>query len=95
VTVSGPTAAVAAFTEGREVLHVERMSAFSRATVADGRQAADADHARRLGVELEPVSLQDLVVRTTNAAARPGAAAPGPRSSAAENTPTDSEGALR
>ena len=38
VTVSGPAAAVAQFTEGREVLQVERMAAFSRATVADGRQ---------------------------------------------------------
>jgi ABC-2 type transport system ATP-binding protein len=73
VTVSGPTAAVAAFTEGREVLHVERMAAFSRATVADGRHASDTDVARRLGVDLEPVSLQDLVVRTTNAASRSGA----------------------
>jgi hypothetical protein len=71
------------------------MSAFSRATVADGRQAADADHARRLGGQLEPVSRQDLVVRTTNAAARTGAAAPDAGSSAAENTPTDSEGSLR
>jgi ABC-2 type transport system ATP-binding protein len=70
VTVSGPTDAVARFTEGREVLQVERMATFSRATVADGRRDADAGLARRLGVDLEPVSLQDLVVRTTNAAGR-------------------------
>jgi ABC-2 type transport system ATP-binding protein len=71
-TVSGPTAAVTSFTDGRQVLHVERLAGFTRATVADGRRAADADLARKLGVELEPLSLQDLVVRTTNASGRTG-----------------------
>jgi len=72
VSVSGPAAAVARFTEGRDVLQVERLATFSRATVADGRRSADSELARRLGVDLEPVSLQDLVVRTTNAAGRSG-----------------------
>jgi ABC-2 type transport system ATP-binding protein len=108
VTVSGPTAAVAQFTEGREVLQVERMAAFSRATVADGRQASDAEHARRLGLDLEPVSLQDLVVRTTlgrgttpgggSGASRalPGdAAGPGAANHTTENPTGSTKGALR
>jgi len=66
VTVSGPVAAVTRFTEGREVLHLERLTTVSRATVAGGRGPADSELARDLGVELEPVSLQDLVVRTTD-----------------------------
>jgi ABC-2 type transport system ATP-binding protein len=66
VTVSGPTAAVDSFTDGREVLHVERLTTVSRATVAGGRRSDDDEVARSLGVDLEPVSLQDLVVRATN-----------------------------
>jgi ABC-2 type transport system ATP-binding protein len=66
VTVSGPTAAVDSFTDGREVLTVERLTTMSRATVAGGRRADDDEVARSLGVDLEPVSLQDLVVRATN-----------------------------
>ena len=65
VSVSGPVAAVDSFTEGREVLQVERLTSVSRATVAGGRRPDDTELARHLGVELEPVSLQDLVVRTT------------------------------
>jgi ABC-2 type transport system ATP-binding protein len=66
VTVSGPTAAVDSFTDGREVLHVERLTNRSRATVAGGHRADDDEVARSLGVDLEPVSLQDLVVRATS-----------------------------
>ena len=66
VTVSGPSAAVASFTEGRAVLHLDSMTMLSRAVVADGRRADDDEVARRLGLELESVSLQDLVVRTTD-----------------------------
>jgi ABC-2 type transport system ATP-binding protein len=102
VTVSGPTAAVASFTEGREVLHVERMASFSRATVADARRADDADLARRLGVDLEPVSLQDLVVRTTNAAGRSGTGTAGSTGRTNDHSGNESnesnessEGALR
>lgn len=64
VTLAGTATAVDAFTTGREVLHRERVGGLATATVpalaaADRRAAADA------GIELTPVSLQQLIVRTT------------------------------
>ncbi len=63
-TVTGSAGAVDAFTRDREVLHRERLGGLASATVgaldAAGRRAA-----AEAGLELSPVSLQQLVVRTT------------------------------
>lgn len=65
IDVVGPRAAVDDFTRGREVLHLTSIGGLASATVAgldaDGRAQATA-----AGLELAPVSLQQLVVRTTS-----------------------------
>jgi ABC-2 type transport system ATP-binding protein len=65
VTVSGPTPAVEKITENRDELHRERMGAFSRSTFRGPFDADDRTLAASLGLEIEPVSLQQLVVRLT------------------------------
>lgn len=65
VTVVGGRAAVDAFVAGREVLHRDGLGGLASVTVAalgdaDRRDALDA------GLELAPVSLQQLIVRRTN-----------------------------
>jgi len=67
-TVAGAASAVERFTVGRDVLHTERLGGLATATVSTlserDRQEA-ADH----GLELAPVSLQQLIIRlTTNPA---------------------------
>jgi ABC-2 type transport system ATP-binding protein len=63
-TVAGTASAVDAFTRDREVLHREGIGGLASATLAgldaDGRRAAAA-----AGLELTPVSLQQLIVRST------------------------------
>ena len=68
-TVAGQRAAVDEFTAGREVLHRDLLGGLSSVTV--GRlTAAERQAATAAGLELAPVSLQQLVVRiTTNAEA--------------------------
>jgi ABC-2 type transport system ATP-binding protein len=68
VTVSGPTEAVERFAGPRTVLHRIRMGPMARATVR-GSVAGDRSSAAELGLEVEPVSLQQLVVRLTGASA--------------------------
>jgi len=63
-TVAGTKSAVDAFTKNREVLHREGIGGLSSATLArldagGRRDAADA------GLEITPVSLQQLIVRST------------------------------
>jgi ABC-2 type transport system ATP-binding protein len=65
VTVSGPVAAVETFTGPRTVVHQVRMGPVARATVGGSVDAADRAAAAELGLELEPVTLQQLVVRLT------------------------------
>ncbi|KQU70915.1 ABC transporter ATP-binding protein [Phycicoccus sp. Root101] len=67
VVVSGPSAAVDDFAAGLDVVHRENLGGFTRATV---RHAPTGD-AERHGLRLEPVSLQQLVVRTTTGPALP------------------------
>ncbi|SDG14660.1 ATP-binding cassette domain-containing protein [Pseudonocardia oroxyli] len=65
VTVTGPTAAVQAFAAGYTELHREQLGGFLRVTL----QGAGPDpRLRAEGLEFEPVSLQQLVVRTTQQA---------------------------
>jgi ABC-2 type transport system ATP-binding protein len=64
VTVSGPAATVERFTAGREMLHRQDLGGLTRVTVVG---AHDDGRARELGLSVEPVSLQQFVVRTTTA----------------------------
>ncbi|MEJ3659326.1 ABC transporter ATP-binding protein [Actinomycetes bacterium KLBMP 9759] len=60
VTVTGPVSAVESFVAGRDVLHREQLGGYLRATVAGAPERSAGS-----GLEFEPVSLQQLVVRTT------------------------------
>jgi ABC-2 type transport system ATP-binding protein len=64
-TIVGTRKAVDAFVEGREVLHRDGLGGLATVTVAGldakGRAAASA-----AGLELGPVSLQQLIIRLTN-----------------------------
>ena len=63
-TVAGPREAVERFVAGREVLHTEQLGGLSSITV--GRLSpAERQAATAAGLELAPVSLQQLIVRVT------------------------------
>jgi ABC-2 type transport system ATP-binding protein len=64
VDVVGARTAVEAFTADREVLHRTQLGGLATATVA-GLDDAGRAAARDAGLELAPVSLQQLVIRTT------------------------------
>jgi len=64
VTVSGPAAAVDAFAAGREALGTERIGGLATATLASA-SAKDRADAAASGLELGPVSLQQLIIRLT------------------------------
>ncbi|WP_295124467.1 ABC transporter ATP-binding protein [uncultured Leifsonia sp.] len=64
-TVVGPRGAVDAFVSTREVLHREGIGGLASVTVA-GLGAAERAEATTAGLELAPVSLQQLIVRKTN-----------------------------
>ena len=66
-TVAGSVAAVDRFTAGREVLDRARLGGLATATVA-GLDEADRAIAAAEGLELGPVSLQQLVIRRTSTA---------------------------
>jgi len=83
VTVAGPLPAVDEFVVGRHELHRERLATFARVTVPGPLDPAEHDLAGRLGLELAPVSLQQLVVRATG------------REDGAAATADTSEGVLR
>lgn len=66
-TVSGLKTAVDDFVRGREILHRTNISGLTSVTV--GRLTAEERQiAARNSLELSPVSLQQLIVRTTNTA---------------------------
>ncbi|QAY69541.1 ABC transporter ATP-binding protein [Xylanimonas protaetiae] len=68
-SVAGPRSAVDAFVGDREVLHREGLGSLAAATV--GRlSAADREAAVGAGLDLSPVSLQQLVVRLTGSASK-------------------------
>ena len=67
VVVSGPVRTVEAFTSGFEVLHSETLANFARTTVATDLDDAERAHAADAGLDLSPVSLQQLIVHRTNA----------------------------
>ncbi|MBW8871246.1 MAG: ABC transporter ATP-binding protein [Leifsonia sp.] len=63
-TVVGPRTAVDAFVRSREVLHRDGVGGLASVTVA-GLAPADRAEAASAGLELAPVSLQQLIVRRT------------------------------
>ncbi|MCR2783006.1 MULTISPECIES: ABC transporter ATP-binding protein [unclassified Microbacterium] len=67
--IVGDTAAVNAFVAGREVTHRETLGHVSSVTVLGALTAADREKLARSGLDVTPVSLQQLIVRTTQHAA--------------------------
>ncbi|MEV4759464.1 ABC transporter ATP-binding protein [Micromonospora sp. NPDC049559] len=65
VTVSGPAASVDRLAGTGEQLHREQLGNMARVTVRRPLDAAERDRAASLGLELTPVSLQELMVRMT------------------------------
>ncbi|WP_340683362.1 ABC transporter ATP-binding protein [Amycolatopsis coloradensis] len=66
VTVSGPALAVDDFVTGRRVLHRRKIGSRASVTVADALDAASKAKATALHLKLEPLSLQQLMVHTSN-----------------------------
>ncbi|MBX3094469.1 MAG: ABC transporter ATP-binding protein [Cryobacterium sp.] len=64
-TVAGTKTAVDAFATGRRVLHRENVGGLASVTV-DALSPTDRAAAAKAGLELSPVSLQQLIVRLTN-----------------------------
>jgi len=64
-TVVGTRAAVDAFVHGRDVLHRDGIGGLASITVA-GLSPAHRQEATAAGLELSPVSLQQLIIRRTN-----------------------------
>ncbi|MFK4788393.1 ABC transporter ATP-binding protein [Microbacterium sp. ZW T5_56] len=65
VTVVGDASAVADFTSGREVLHTESLGRVTSATVLGALATAERDRLIAAGLDIAPVSLQQLIVRLT------------------------------
>jgi len=74
-TLAGPAAAVERFVAGRDVLHTERLGGLATATVG-ALGAADRAAAAEAGLELAPVSLQQLIIRLTTQGETPTADLP-------------------
>lgn len=67
--IVGDAAAVDAFVAGREVIHRESLGRVASVTVLGTLTDADRDQLARTGLDVAPVSLQQLIVRTTQHAA--------------------------
>jgi len=63
-TIVGTGRAVDAFTADREILHLDRVGGLASATVGK-LTAAERAEAAHAGLELSPVSLQQLIIRRT------------------------------
>ncbi|MHC5797188.1 ABC transporter ATP-binding protein [Lacisediminihabitans sp. FW035] len=63
--VVGPKASVDAFLAGRDILHRDGIGGLASATV-EGFSAEDRRDATAAGLELAPVSLQQLIIRRTS-----------------------------
>ena len=64
-TIVGDSAAVEGFIGRREVIHRETLGHVSAVTVLGTLSAADRSRLGALGLEVAPVSLQQLIVRLT------------------------------
>jgi ABC-2 type transport system ATP-binding protein len=65
LTVVGPVATVESFTVGREVLRREPLAGLESATVMGDGVASDRRQAEALGLQVVPVSLQQMIVHLT------------------------------
>lgn len=65
-TVVGPAVKVDAFLDGRKVLHRESMASLASVTVEEAFSPAERVEAAAQGLEVLPVSLQQLVIRKTS-----------------------------
>ena len=63
--IVGDAAAVDAFVAGREVIHRESLGHVASVTVLGGLTADDREALSEAGLDVAPVSLQQLIVRTT------------------------------
>ena len=79
--IVGDASAVDAFVAGRQVIHRETLGNVASVTVLGALTLADREHLAAAGLDVAPVSLQQLIVRTTQ--------------SAAEKSASIDEGALR
>jgi ABC-2 type transport system ATP-binding protein len=68
VTISGPADAVDRLAGTGEELHRERLGNIARATVRGAFGTDERERARALGLDLTPVTLQELMVRVTSTA---------------------------
>ncbi|WP_292830692.1 ABC transporter ATP-binding protein [Microbacterium sp.] len=66
-TIVGDVATVDAFVAGREVIHREALGRVASVTVVGELTTGDRSALTAAGLDLEPVSLQQLIVRTTQA----------------------------
>jgi len=87
--IVGDTAVVDAFVAGREVIHRESMGRVSSVTVLGALSSADRARLTDAGLDVAPVSLQQLIVRTTQHAGGE------PTGAAARTDDTDTKEALR
>ncbi|MFJ4168624.1 ABC transporter ATP-binding protein [Paenarthrobacter sp. NPDC089714] len=76
VTVSGSADKVDSFLAGRRILHRETLGSLASVTVDEALDARERAEAQEFGLELAPVSLQQLVVRKTMAGAGLSGAVP-------------------
>lgn len=65
-TVIGPVAAIEAYAAGKEVIQRETIGGFVSLTVMGNLYGDDRKQAEALGLEIAPVSLQQLIVYLTN-----------------------------
>lgn len=86
-TIVGDAAAVNEFVGGREVIHREGLGRIASVTVVGALTARDRERLAAAGLDVGPVSLQQLIVRTTQHAAE--------STGAAEKAAAVDEGALR
>ncbi|MTH52282.1 ATP-binding cassette domain-containing protein [Bacillus mangrovi] len=68
-TIVGPAAKAAAFTHGREILKHEAIGGFVSVTVMGSLSLEEKQEAAQAGLELAPVSLQQLIIHLTTASA--------------------------
>jgi ABC-2 type transport system ATP-binding protein len=76
VTVSGPLDTVSRFVAGRAVIHTRKVAGIASATVTGAGTSNARDEARRLGLEVSAVTLQELFVRVTTRTQDVGEATP-------------------
>ena len=67
--IVGDRSAVDAFVDGRQVIHRESLGNVASVTVRGALSLADRERLAAAGLDVAPVSLQQLIVRTTQNAA--------------------------